>query len=178
MEEVVELDGLANLEVVSAGSNEITSLAGFVGLRAVRVLSLPSNKVEKLEEIGRLAQLPALRELNLAGTSCNAMRHRALPSTALCCHAPPCAAHSRRCRAENPVTTEAENYRQGVLMLLPKLQRLDGEPVTREERDEVAAILRERREQEAEAKAAAEAAAAEAAGQQEGAGVGEEDEED
>lgn len=129
------LEGLVALEELDVSANQVSVLADLVadaaeggepGLGALRKIVAANNKVAALEDVGTLAALPALRDLDLR---------------------------------DNEVGG-ADNYRQEVLILLPKLESLDGEKVTPEERQEAKQVNKERLREKAEAEAAAAAAAA------------------
>lgn len=137
--------------------NKVDDLTDLDALTRLERLHLNQNAVTSLVPF---AALRSLCELHLGGNGVEKLEQvrelRALPKLRVLD------------LSENPVT-ESDNYRQEVLILLPRLVKLDGEKVTREELEEARDVEKER---------LAEAAKAAEAGEGGGDGGEEEEEED
>jgi dynein light chain 1 len=135
IDRIAGLAGLARLEVLSLGRNclkkldgveaaggslrelwvsynQLERLAGAERCPRLRVLLASNNRVREWGEVERLAALPELEELLLVGNPLQA-EHRDAGTLA--------------------------TYRAEVLRRLPRLKKLDGQPVTPEEREAAAA---------------------------------------
>lgn len=107
------LDGVAEtLEELWISYNLVEKLKGVQQLTKLRVLYASNNRIEDFDELNKLTELSKLEELLLVG---------------------------------NPIFTEAEepnaegsDYRLMVLKRVPQLMKLDGIPVTSEEREKAA----------------------------------------
>ncbi|XP_022333220.2 dynein axonemal light chain 1-like [Crassostrea virginica] len=129
IEKIANLNGLKNLKILSLGRNNIKSLTGLeaVGdtleelwisynnieklkginvLKRLKVLYMSNNQVKDSNEFGKLADLPVLEELVFVGNP-----------------------------LEEKETAEG-TYRDNVAKKLPKLKKLDGVPVIREEAED------------------------------------------
>ncbi|VDI64443.1 dynein axonemal light chain 1-like [Mytilus galloprovincialis] len=129
IEKIANLNGLKHLKILSLGRNSIKSLTGLeaVGdtleqlwisynlieklkginvLKKLKVLYMSNNSVKDMAEFSKLADLPCLEELVFTGNP-----------------------------LEERLTAEG-TYRTDVANKLPKLKKLDGVPVIREEDDE------------------------------------------
>lgn len=105
------LDPVANtLEQLWISYNLIDKLTGISVCKRLKVLYMSNNKLDKWSELERLQDLPDLEDLLLIG---------------------------------NPIQqkmTEEGNWRIKIVALLPKLKKLDGQPIDDTEREAAAAL--------------------------------------
>ncbi|XP_065063800.1 dynein axonemal light chain 1-like [Rhopilema esculentum] len=129
IEKIANLNGLKNLRILSLGRNNIKNLNGLeavadtleelwisynnieklkgIGvLKKLKVLYMSNNLVKTMDEFGKLADLPVLEDLVFVG---NAL--------------------------EEKHTAEGD-WREQATKRLPKLKKLDGVPVVRQDEDE------------------------------------------
>ncbi|XP_057685808.1 leucine-rich repeat-containing protein 23 isoform X2 [Corythoichthys intestinalis] len=127
---------LPNLERLYLAQNAITSLEGLEKLERLTTLHLRDNKLGTLE--GLNANMKCLQYLNVSNDFLDETCLRALELV------------SKTLRvlilSENPLDGTTD-YRPYVLTLIPKLERLDKEPVSLEERAEVWKTIQELKEE-------------------------------
>ncbi|KAI8930289.1 hypothetical protein BC831DRAFT_440006 [Entophlyctis helioformis] len=117
------------------GGNEVASLTNLDTIPTLQLLHLRANKIESLD--GLSSKLTSLTYLNLrsnkVATLAEVDKLKVLPALRILI------------LAENPVD-QVENYRLEVVMRLGKLERLDKEMISPEEREDANAALEEARE--------------------------------
>ncbi|XP_077455749.1 leucine-rich repeat-containing protein 23 isoform X2 [Stigmatopora argus] len=127
---------LPNLQRLYLAQNSITSLEGLDKLESLTTLHLRSNKLGTLD--GLSANMKCLQYLNVSNDFLDETCLRALEVV------------SKTLRvvilSENPLDGTTD-YRPYVLTLIPKLERLDKEPVSLEERAEVWKTIQELKEE-------------------------------
>lgn len=116
IERVEGLGVLVNLSTLHLRGNRLANLDGFTErCRSLNYVNLRDNKLPKISELRKLNCLPNLETLVVSGNPL------------------------LREKAEDE---EEKEYRRIVLTMLPKLKRLDKNPVLEQERIEVKTLLR------------------------------------
>lgn len=116
IEKIEGLEALVNLRTLHLRNNRLANLDGFhERCRNLRYVNLRNNAIWKISELRKLSCLPSLETLII-------MENPLLEK-------------------EQEEAERKEEYRQIVLTMLPKLKRIDKDPVADEERNEAAESL-------------------------------------
>ncbi|XP_070825668.1 leucine-rich repeat-containing protein 23 [Chaetodon trifascialis] len=129
---------LPNLQRLYLAQNAIKRLEGLERLERLTTLHLRDNQLDSLD--GLSPNMKCLQYLNVRGNAIldeNALRCLGLVSKSL----------RALVISENPLV-ETTDYRLSVLILLPRLERLDKDPVSPEERTEAKERIQELKEEE------------------------------
>ncbi|XP_044207594.1 leucine-rich repeat-containing protein 23 [Thunnus albacares] len=129
---------LPNLRQLYLAQNVIKRLEGLGRLERLTTLHLRDNQLDSLN--GLSPNMKCLQYLNVRGNVIldeNALQSLGLVSKSL----------RALILSENPLV-ETTDYRMWVLILLPKLERIDKDPVSPEERTEAWERIKERKEEE------------------------------
>ncbi|KAM7404808.1 hypothetical protein PAMP_012120 [Pampus punctatissimus] len=129
---------LPNLRRLYLAQNVIKRLEGLEKLERLTTLHLRDNQLDSLD--GLSPNMKCLQYLNVRGNAVldeNALQCLRLVSKSL----------RALILSENPLV-ETTDYRMCVLILLPKLERIDKDPVSLEERTEAWDRIKERKEEE------------------------------
>lgn len=116
IEKVEDLGELVNLKMLHLRSNKLANLDGFTErCRSLNYVNLRDNELLKISELKKLDCLPNLETLVILGNPF---------------------------LREKVKEKEEKEYRRIVLMMLPKLKRIDKDPVIDQERNEAKALFR------------------------------------